>query len=163
TACRRTAESPVATSSYPLASLDLTRDVAITPSHPGTHDHAAARRALARRRPCQPPTKAQVPAAAELDERPPRRVLQAPADQQAPLRLHLPVERRGRVRREDVEGGAFQAVGLDPLRRRGEDAPVVVVEAEHEAAVDLDAVVVQDAHAPGVVLGARGALSRVPE
>src|SRR5438477_930141 len=84
TACRRTAESPVATSSYPLASLDLTRDVAITPSHPGTHDHAAARRALARRRPCQPPTKAQVPAAAELDERPPRRVRQAPADQQAP-------------------------------------------------------------------------------
>src|SRR5439155_24484241 len=98
TACRRTAESPVATSSYPLASLDLTRDVAITPSHPGTHDHAAARRALARRRPCQPPTKAQVPAAAELDERPPRRVRQAPADQQAPDAIRALVEiRHGEV------------------------------------------------------------------
>src|SRR5262249_59681922 len=33
----------------------------------------------------------------------------------APLGLELPEERRPRIRREDVEGGALEAVGFDPL------------------------------------------------
>ncbi len=39
----------------------------------------------------------------------------------------------------------------------------VVVEAEHEAAVDLDAVVVQERDAPRVVVGCRRVLARVGE
>jgi hypothetical protein len=36
-----------------------------------------------------------------------------------------------------VEGGTLQAVGFDPLRGGDENVGPIVIETEHEAAVDL--------------------------
>ena len=62
-----------------------------------------------------------------------------------------------------MERGALQPGRLDPGDRPLEDVAPIVVEAQHEAAVDLDAVVVQDRHPPRVVLRARGLLVRLDE
>ena len=75
--------------------------------------------------------------------------------------FHLTEQRRARIGGEDVEGGGFQPVGLDPFERVRKDVGAIVVEAEEEAAIHLDAVGVEEAHAAGVVLGRRRALARV--
>jgi len=75
------------------------------------------------------------------------------------FRLHLPEERRARVRRQYMKGGALEARGIDPLGERREDVPPIAVEADDEAAVYLDAVVVEDADAAFVILGTRRALA----
>ena len=81
--------------------------------------------------------------------------------EEAPLGLHPPEERRAGIRREDVEGRALQALLLDPVARVcSKHVRAVVVEAEHEAAVHLDAVAVEELDAPRVVLGARALLAR---
>ncbi len=73
------------------------------------------------------------------------RVVAAPVPvQNPPLGLERPEERRTGVRREDVEGRALEPVRLDPLGRRDEHVPAVLVEAEDEAAVHLDPVVVEN-------------------
>jgi len=73
--------------------------------------------------------------------------------------LHLPEQRRTWVRSQDVESGALEAGGIDPLGERREDIPSIAVEANHEAPVYLDAVVVKDADAALVILGTRRALA----
>src|SRR5262249_21976997 len=67
------------------------------------------------------------------------------------------------VGREDVKRGALEAVLFDPLDGGLEHARVVVIAAEDEAAVHLDAVVVEDRYAPRVVVGCGRALARVLE
>ncbi len=52
---------------------------------------------------------------------------------------------------------------LDPLDRQVEDVRPVVVEAEHEAAVDLDAVVVEQGDPARVLPGRRRPLAGLPE
>ena len=83
--------------------------------------------------------------------------------QQAALRLHLPEQRRRRIRSQDVKRRALQAVLFDPLGRPREDIFPVVIEAEDKRAVHLDAVVVQHADAARVVGGLRRLLVGVGE
>ena len=75
------------------------------------------------------------------------------AMQQAALGFHLVEQRSGGIRGEDVKRGALQAILFDPLRSLGEHVFMVVVEAKHERPVDLDAVIVEQADAAGVVGG----------
>src|SRR6185436_1042649 len=77
------------------------------------------------------------------------------------LLLELLEQRRAGIRREDMERRALEPVLLDPLDGLLEDARIVVIEAEHEAAVHLNAVVVQDRDAARVVVGDRRALAGV--
>ncbi len=60
-----------------------------------------------------------------------------------PLREHSFIERRARVRREDVERGGLDALLDGPLDGALEHAFVVVVHAEDEAAIDHHACIVQ--------------------
>ena len=91
-----------------------------------------------------------------------RGVVEVPvAVEDPPLALHLPEQRRARIRRQDVKRGAVEPVGLDPLRHGHERVSPVAVEAHDEAAVHLDAVLVEDADATAVVLRSRRALPRV--
>ncbi len=93
-----------------------------------------------------------------------RRVVEAPvAVEEPPLGLHPPEERRAGIRRQDVERRALEPVRLDPRDGPVEDVGAVVVEAEDEAAVHLDAVVVEDPDAPRVVGGGRRLLPGVGE
>ena len=69
--------------------------------------------------------------------------------------FHLAEERSGRVGSEDVEGGALEAVFFDPLSGGGEDVFAVVVESKNERTIHLNAVVVQQANATGI-LGSLG-------
>lgn len=93
-----------------------------------------------------------------------RRVVQLPIPvQDARFGFELPEQRGSRVGRQDVEGRALEALALDPLDRPLEHVRPVVVEAEDEAPVHLDPVVVEDADAPAVVGGARGAFARVDD
>ena len=63
--------------------------------------------------------------------------------QQSATGLHLPEKRRAWIGCENVEGGALQPGIFDPLHGASKDIGPVVVEAQHEAAVDLNAIVVQ--------------------
>lgn len=85
------------------------------------------------------------------------------AMEEPPPGLHPAEERRAGVGRQDVERGALEPVRLDPGDGPVEDVGAVVVEAEDEAPVHLDPVVVEDADAACVV-GDRGRpLPRVGE
>ena len=64
---------------------------------------------------------------------------------------HAAVQRRARIRRQDVEGRGLDALLDRPLHRALEHRPVVAVHAEDEAAVDHHAEVVQAADGGGVV------------
>ena len=91
-------------------------------------------------------------------------VVEVPVAMQDPaLGFHLPEQRRSRIGRQDMKRGAFEPVLLDPVARALEDVGPVVVEAEDEAPVHLDPVVVEDPHATRIVLGARRLLARVGE
>src|SRR5690606_37929798 len=81
----------------------------------------------------------------------------------AALPLELGEERRTGIRRQDMERRALEPVRLDPLDGLLEYLRPVVIEAEHEAPVYLNAVVVQDLHAARVVFRDRRALARVGE
>lgn len=82
------------------------------------------------------------------------RVVERPiAMEQAAFGFHLTKKRRGGIRSENVEGSAFETIGFDPVGGASEDVFVVVVEAEDEGAVHLNAVVVKQAYAAGVVGG----------
>ncbi len=85
-----------------------------------------------------------------------RRIVEAPvAMHDALLLVELIVERRAGVGRENVERRALEAALFDPFDRLLEHAHVVVIETEHEAAIHLDTVVVQDRDAARVVIGHR--------
>src|SRR5579872_24380 len=60
--------------------------------------------------------------------------------QDASLRLELAKQRRARIGRQNMKRRALQAVGLNPLHRSREYIRPVVVEAEHEAAIHLNAI-----------------------
>src|SRR5215472_16643140 len=93
-----------------------------------------------------------------------RSVVEIPVAMQEPsLRFQLPKEGRSGVWREDVKGGAFEPIGLYPTHRALEHVQAVVIESEHEAAVDLYSTAVQQLDSAGVVLGHGGALTRVGE
>ena len=85
------------------------------------------------------------------------------AMEQAAFAFHLAEQRRARIRREDVKGRAFEAIGLDPFGGALENGFVIAIETEHEAAVHLDAVFVKDADAARVIFGARRAFAGVGE
>ena len=85
------------------------------------------------------------------------------AVQESTFRFELTEQRRARVGRQDVERRALQALGLDPVHEFRETIRVIVVEAQYEAAVDLDAVVVQQGDALCVFLRPRRFLARVRE
>ncbi len=92
------------------------------------------------------------------------RVVEIPVGVQKPaLLLQLTKQRRARIRREDVKRCAFEAVGFDPVDGAGKDVFPIMVQAQHEAAVDLDAVVVKEAHAAGIVLRWRRALAGIDQ
>ena len=61
------------------------------------------------------------------------------AVQDTPLRLELAKEWRRGIRRQDMEGGALQAVRFDPMDRALEDVRSIMIEAQHEAPIHLDA------------------------
>jgi hypothetical protein len=87
------------------------------------------------------------------------RVVESPVlVQEPPLCLHLTEQRRSRIGRQDVKCGALEPGRLDPGDGPLEDIAAVMVEAQHEAAIDLDTVVMKDRHAPGVVIRTRGLL-----
>src|ERR1700674_3078489 len=65
--------------------------------------------------------------------------------------------------REGVRGGALQAIPFDPFGSARENVFAIVIEAEDERSVHLNAIVVQNAHAPRVVAGLRRLLVRVGE
>ena len=50
--------------------------------------------------------------------------------QEPVLALHLAEQRRSGIRRQDVKGGAFQAVFLDPMDGLVEDFRPIIVEAQ---------------------------------
>src|SRR5207253_5410563 len=76
------------------------------------------------------------------------RVVERPvAMQDSPLRLHLSKERRCRIRSKNVKCGTLQPVLFNPLRSAREYVFAVVIEAEDERAVHLNAIVMQDSHA----------------
>ena len=62
-----------------------------------------------------------------------------------------------------MKGGALQAILLHPLGGAREHVLAVVIEAQHERPVHLDAVVMQHANAAGVVGGLRRLLAGVGE
>src|SRR4029078_2947974 len=70
-------------------------------------------------------------------------------------------QRRGRVGSENVKGGAFQTVALNPVGRPFENVGTIVIEAENKTAVYLNAVIVKDCHAPRIIIGTRTLLARV--
>src|SRR4051794_35781145 len=73
-------------------------------------------------------------------------VVAVPVVVEEPARVaHAVVQARAGIGGEDVEGGGLHPVPDRPLDRTVEDARVVVVHPEHEAAVDHDAEVVQAA------------------
>ena len=61
--------------------------------------------------------------------------------QQSPLGRHLLKQRRRGIWREDVERRALQPVLLDPRGGLREDLLTVVIEAENEGTIHLNAVV----------------------
>src|SRR5438067_1645130 len=83
--------------------------------------------------------------------------------QESALLFHLAEKWSSRVGSEYVEGSAFEPIGFDPLDGGLENILAVVIEAEDEAAVYLNAVIVKDADAAGIILGARSALMRIGE
>src|SRR6185437_1542079 len=89
-----------------------------------------------------------------------RRIVEMPVTmQEASLRSELVEQRRPGIRREDVEGCALEPVRLDPLDRLLEHVGLIVIEAEHEATVHLNAMAVQDFDPAGIVLGSRSTLA----
>src|SRR5207247_4413741 len=81
-----------------------------------------------------------------------RRVVQVPVLMKQPaLGFHLPEEGSAGVGGEDVERGVLHPAALDPVDQVLEAVRAVVIEAEDEAAIYLDAIVVEDAHAAGVI------------
>src|SRR5689334_8856991 len=72
--------------------------------------------------------------------------------EQPSFTLHLCEQRRGGVWGENVKRGTFQPVPFDPFGRALENVRAIVIEAENKTAVHLNAVVVKDGHAPGIVI-----------
>src|SRR5207302_9501162 len=64
-------------------------------------------------------------------------------------------QRRRRIWRETVKRRALQAILFDPFGGARERNFAVVIEAVDERSVHLNAVVMQDAHAPRIVGGLR--------
>jgi hypothetical protein len=62
-----------------------------------------------------------------------------------------------------MERGAFEAIGLDPLHGPRKHVRPVVIEAEHEAAVHLNSVAMQERDPARVVLRRRCALLGVAQ
>ena len=88
-------------------------------------------------------------------------VIAAPiAVEEAVFGFELAEERSAWVGSEDVKGGALETVGFDPGNGAFENFGPIGIETENKAAVDLDAVIVQEADAAGVIFGARGAFAR---
>src|SRR3954464_7951833 len=80
--------------------------------------------------------------------------------QDAPLALELTEQRGPGIRSQYVEGCALQSVRLDPLNGSFENVRPIVIESEHEAAVHLDSVAVEDRHTARIVLRRGGPLAR---
>ena len=72
-------------------------------------------------------------------------------NRESALIRHAAVERRARVRRQDVKRRRLDAVLDRPFDRALEHRAVVAVHAEHEAAVDHHAEIVQAANRRGVI------------
>jgi hypothetical protein len=82
-----------------------------------------------------------------------RRVVAAPIPVEVPPLGLEPGEQRGpRIRRQDVEGRALELRALDPLRGPPKHLGAVPVEAQDEAAVDLDPVPVEEGVRPGDIV-----------
>src|SRR5260370_32190782 len=79
------------------------------------------------------------------------------------LPLHLTKQRRAGIRRQDVERGALETRLFDERSKAYKAIWAIMIEAHHEAAIHLNAVVVEDANAPRVVVGSRSLLSTVCE
>src|SRR5688572_9414520 len=91
-------------------------------------------------------------------------VIQTPIPVQQPaFRFHLTKERSTRVRRQDMEGRAFEAVLFSPFGCGSKNIFAVFVKAKNKAAVYLDSVVMKQAVASGVVFRARVFLARPRE
>lgn len=81
-----------------------------------------------------------------------RGVVESPILMEQPfVGFHLPEERRRRVRCEDVKGGTLQSIFFYPLRRARKNIFAVMIETEHEGAVDLNAEFVKHVHPARVV------------
>src|SRR6185369_3464773 len=59
-----------------------------------------------------------------------------------------------------MECGAFQSVPLDPLSCSCEDRRIIVIESKHEATIDLNSILVKEAHTTSVIFHTRSALMR---
>src|ERR1700730_659403 len=83
--------------------------------------------------------------------------------QDAPFGFQLTKEWCAGGRCQDVKGRALQPVRLDPLDSPFEDVRPIMIEAEHEASVYLNAITMKYGNAACVVLGDRCPLSRIGE
>src|SRR5271157_5787664 len=83
--------------------------------------------------------------------------------QDSSLSFHVAKQRCRRIWRQDGERCAFEAVLFNPLGGAGKNVLAVMVKAENERPVHLDAVVVQDAHPTRVVGGLWRFFMRVGE
>src|SRR5215469_7718945 len=60
-----------------------------------------------------------------------------------------------------MKGGALQTIPFDPLGGARENVLAIVIKAQNERSVYLNAVVMEDSHSPCVIGGLRGFLVRV--
>jgi hypothetical protein len=73
---------------------------------------------------------------------------------------HTVAVRRWRI---NMKGRAFQSVRLYPLNSPFEHVRSIVIEAEHKAAINLNAIAMEYGDAAGVVLGSGGPLAGIGE
>ena len=73
--------------------------------------------------------------------------------QQSSLGFHLPEQRRRRIRSKDVKSCTLQTVLFNPFRGARKNIFAIVIEAQYERAIHLDAAIVQHAHPAGIVRG----------
>src|SRR5262249_58645197 len=83
--------------------------------------------------------------------------------QDASLGFHSSEQRSIRIRREDVEGGVFEPLLLDPAGQILEHLWAVLIEAQNKAPVHLNAVAVEDLNSSRIVIGSRAPLARRPD
>src|SRR5215467_12091098 len=82
---------------------------------------------------------------------------------QTAIALHLPEKWRPRIRRQDVKRCTLESIGLDPTCRTFEHVRTIVVEAEHEAAIHLNTVVVKNCDPASVILRSGTLLASVSD
>ena len=77
------------------------------------------------------------------------------AMQDATFGFQFSEKRSAGIRSEDVERGTFQPIVFDPFDRLFEDIRFVMIEAEDEAGVDLNTVVMKYLDSPRVIFRKR--------